>query len=78
MMSLIREIHMGAQALLTHFHHVCKGQKPFEINWDQDADSKPTQRMAKLSDDEVELMKRITPVVRERGKTQRLVFHFHY
>ncbi|KAH6898261.1 hypothetical protein B0T10DRAFT_555592 [Thelonectria olida] len=67
MMSLIKEIHMGAQALLTHFHHICKGQKPFEIDWDQDADSKLTQRMAKLSNDEVELMKRIAPVVKERA-----------
>ncbi|KAI0105462.1 hypothetical protein GGR51DRAFT_560308 [Nemania sp. FL0031] len=64
LMPLIRAIHLGAKALLAHFHYICKGQKPFEIDWGKEPLSKAAQRMAKLSHAEVDFMISLSRLVK--------------
>ncbi|KAI0407888.1 hypothetical protein F4802DRAFT_491677 [Xylaria palmicola] len=66
LMPLIRGIHLGAKALLAHFHHICKGQKPFEIDWGQQPLSKAAQRMAKLSHDEVDFITSLSQLAKAK------------
>ncbi|KAI1173498.1 hypothetical protein F4777DRAFT_557525 [Nemania sp. FL0916] len=66
LMPMIRAIHLGAKTLLAHFHYICKGQKPFEIDWRQQPSSEAAQRMAKLSHDEVDFMISLSQLVKEK------------
>jgi hypothetical protein len=67
-MPLIRGIHLGAKTLLAHFHYICKGQKPFEIDWGQQPLSKAAQRMANLSHNEVDFMTSLSQLAQEKGE----------
>ncbi|KAI1130986.1 hypothetical protein F5Y10DRAFT_288393 [Nemania abortiva] len=66
LMPLIKAIHLGAKTLLAHFHYICKGQKPFEVDWGQQPLSKAAQRMAKLSDGEVLLINLFSLLAKEK------------
>lgn len=75
-MALVQKVLLGSKAVLAHFHIICNGQKPFEIDWAKDAGAKLTQLMAQLSDDEVEFIQVITPVVKEKSETNASVYMF--
>ena len=68
MMPLVRGAHHGAKTLLAHFHLICKGQKPFEIDWNGDRLARTTQRMAKVSIAEAEWLHTMTQLVRQKGE----------
>jgi hypothetical protein len=69
-MPLIRNIHQGAKTLLYHFHYICKGATPFEIEWNSPELPKSIQRMAELDNSEVKFLSELTVLVREKGKHQ--------
>lgn len=67
-MSLIKDIHHGSRTLLAHFHHICKGQQPFELDWEQGPSATALQGIAQLSNSEVSLMMILSTEIRGKGK----------
>jgi hypothetical protein len=66
-MHLIQSLHIGAKTLLSHFHLICKGQKPFELDWSVAGAEKPVQRMARVSSEEAAFLNRLSHTVQKKG-----------
>jgi hypothetical protein len=68
LMPLVRGIHVGAKALLAHFHFICKGQKPLELDWGAYNSSSIIRRMAKVSPEEANFLNHLAQINRRQGK----------
>ena len=68
MMSLIRDLHGASKTLLAHFHFICRGQMPFNMDWTQANRPKSLQKMARISDDEAEFLQQTSEIVQPKSK----------
>ena len=58
-------INCGAKIILAHFHYCCKGQQPFQQDFDWS--SEKTRKMAHLNEEQVEFMKSYRDLVLQNG-----------
>lgn len=58
---LLKDFHAGAKTLLAHFHYCCKGEKPFQKNWNEPAE----QKSAQLNDEQKAYMIQLIGLVKE-------------
>lgn len=63
-MNLIRSSHSGAKTLLAHFHYMCKGNLPFQQDFDWESPSH--QRMAQLSTEQLDFIRRYVEEINKR------------
>ncbi len=68
MMSLIKDIHNGAKTILAHFHYICKGLVPVEIDWTQDQLPKVVAKMAELSVEDKRFLASISQAVKQKSR----------
>lgn len=65
-MELVEATYSGANRILAHFHHVCKGNRPFQPDFDW---NEPTvQRMAELDVEQLHFMRNYQQEVIDQGK----------
>ncbi|EPS36610.1 hypothetical protein H072_9850 [Dactylellina haptotyla CBS 200.50] len=65
-MQIIRAIHSAAKTILTYFHYCCKGQHPFQPDFDWK--SEQTRNMAGLDREQVAFMETLTANIRRRAE----------
>lgn len=63
----IKAHHSGAQTILAHFHYVNKGCKPFSLA-DNASGVRELQTAAKLTEEQVEFVRKTAMAVRSRGE----------
>jgi hypothetical protein len=68
-MSLVRGIHAGSKTLLAHFHFICKGQKPFDIDWDLGQVPIAVFRMAKLTEVQATFLGSLVSHIRQKRQS---------
>ena len=66
-MSLVEATYQGANILLAHFHHACKGYHLFQHGFDWN--SRPVQRIAELDGEQLQFMKDCQQEVIRQGET---------
>ena len=66
-MGLVEAIYSGANRILAHFHTLCKGNRPFQPNFDWDSDV--ARDMADLDADQLRFIKACQHEVIRQGKT---------
>jgi hypothetical protein len=65
-MNLVRGALSGSKTLLAHFHYVCKGNFPFQSNFDWEA--KNHKRMAQLDANQLEFVQEYAKQVQQKCK----------
>jgi hypothetical protein len=68
-MSLVRGIHAGSKTLLAHFHFICKGQKPFDIDWGSGRVPTAVYRMAKVTVVQAKFLCLLVSHIRQKRKS---------
>ena len=66
-MNLISSIHLGSRTLLSHFHHLINGAKPFEHDWASKQETKSIARMADLDEQQTNFLAWLAPKIKEKG-----------
>jgi hypothetical protein len=72
-MSLVREIHAGSKTLLAHFHFICKGQKPFDIDWGSGQVPLAAFRMAKVTEVQARFLGFLVSHIRKKRQSDASV-----
>lgn len=67
-MELIRNLFLGAKILLYHFHFICRGQSPFQIDWDSETATQSVAKIAKLDQTQTAFMRTLVAEIRPKGK----------
>ncbi|PMD45949.1 hypothetical protein L207DRAFT_418786 [Hyaloscypha variabilis F] len=60
---MIRELHLGANVLLAHFHYGCKGHRPFTLDWKPELSTS----MATLDDKQLRFVRQTAVYVEHNG-----------
>jgi len=68
-MPLVRGIHAGSKTLLSHFHFICKGQKPFDIDWGSGQVPISIFRMAKVTEVQAKFLGSLVSHIREKRQS---------
>jgi hypothetical protein len=61
---MIKELHLGANVLLAHFHYGCKGHRPFTLDWNPELSTS----MAKLDDKQLRFVRQTAVYVEYTGQ----------
>jgi hypothetical protein len=65
-MPLVRASHSGAKTILAHFHYCCKGQEPFQPDFDWK--SPQIQKMVQLDAEQIAFMEKFAELVHKKCK----------
>jgi hypothetical protein len=71
---LIQHVFLGANVMLTHFHHVTKGHVPFSLNWQQDRDRPEqvsTENNTMLTDEQSAYMTLVSAETKRQAESLR-------
>jgi len=60
---MIKDLHLGANVLLAHFHYGCKGYCPFTLDWNPDLSSS----MARLDEEQLRFVRQTAAYVDYNG-----------
>jgi hypothetical protein len=60
---MIKELHLGANVLLAHFHYGCKGYRPFSLDWKPELSTS----MATLNDEQLRFVRQTAVYVDYNG-----------
>lgn len=61
---MIKELHLGANVLLAHFHYGCKGYRPFSLDWKPELSTS----MATLDDEQLRFVRQTAVYVDYNGQ----------
>jgi hypothetical protein len=67
---MIKELHLGANVLLAHFHYSCKGYRPFTIDWNPELSTS----MATLDDEQLRFVRQTAVYVDYNGQYLSIEF----
>lgn len=60
---MVKELHLGANVLLAHFHYGCKGYHPFDLDWNPELSTS----MASLDDEQIRIIRQTAHCVDYNG-----------
>lgn len=67
---MVKELHLGANVLLAHFHYGCKGYHPFTLDWEPELSTS----MAILNDEQLRFIKQTATYVEYNGPRFKKLF----
>jgi hypothetical protein len=70
-MPLLRATHSGAKTLLAHFHYICKGNMPWQVDFDWD--SPTVRKMAELDNEQINILKEHATKVGQKSKSINMI-----